>query len=218
MVNADAFWTQVALYNEALWPIQLILTALALILTFLVFFKPGENPDLLAKAFFAFSFALTGVVFFLIYVKNPISTFFGAPLFILLAVLFTIDGFTKRTEFKLPDAKWKKALTFVWVLLVFMYPIIGLPLGHTYPRMLTPVMPCPLTVFALALVTAASPTVDRKIFILLLPWALAGLPKCFGALDCYEDCILFAAGVYGLIFLVKDWKAISLSQRSASSL
>ena len=46
---------------------------------------------------------------------------------------------------------------------------------------------------------------------MLLPWALAGLPKCFGALDCYEDCILFAVGVYGLVLLIKDWKAISKS-------
>jgi hypothetical protein len=76
--------------------------------------------------------------------------------------------------------------------------------------MITPMMPCPLTVFALTMVTAASPKVDKKIFILLLPWALAALPKCFGVLDCYEDCILFASGVYGLIILIKDWKSISI--------
>ncbi len=47
---------------------------------------------------------------------------------------------------------------------------------------------------------------DRKTYILLLPWALMALPKCFGALDCYEDCILFAAGVYGLVEVVRAWK------------
>ena len=34
-----------------------------------------------------------------------------------------------------------------------------------------------------------------------------------GALDCYEDCILFAAGVYGLVLLVKNWKIIEVRQR-----
>jgi hypothetical protein len=68
-------------------------------------------------------------------------------------------------------------------------------------------MPCPLTVFAIALVAGAAPNVDKKVFVALLPWALMGLPKCLGALDCYEDCILFAAGVYGLIVLIKNWKA-----------
>ena len=61
--------------------------------------------------------------------------------------------------------------------------------------------------YAIAFVAASAPAVDKKVFVLLLPWALMGLPKCFGALDCYEDCILFAAGVYGLIELVRNWKA-----------
>lgn len=214
-MNAEAFWTQVGLYNEATLPIQAILTVAAAILGYLVFAKPSVKTDTWMKAFLALAFAWNGIVFFLIFAKNPISTFFGAPLFIILAILFAVDTFTKRTEFRLPDARWKKVFTSIWILLVFLYPLFGLPLGHTYPRMLTPVMPCPLTVFALAMVAAAAPKVDRKLYILLLPWALAGLPKCLGALDCYEDCILFAAGVYGLISLVKDWKAISTLQRAA---
>jgi hypothetical protein len=75
--------------------------------------------------------------------------------------------------------------------------------------------PCPLTVFAITLVAAAAPRADRKVFVALLPWALLGLPKCFGALDCFEDCILFASGVYGLIVLIKTWKAASLAGRVA---
>jgi hypothetical protein len=213
-MNAEAFWTQVAAYNEATIPFQVILVIAAVILTYLVYAKPSPKTDTWMKAFFALAFAWNGVVFLLIFVKNPISTFFGAPLFIILAILFALDIFTKRTAFRFPDTRWRIVLTSLWVLLVFLYPLLGLPLGHTYPRMLTPVMPCPLTVFAIAWVAAAEPKVDRKLFILLLPWALAGLPKCLGALDCYEDCILFAAGVYGLILLIKDWKAISSLQRA----
>jgi hypothetical protein len=52
------------------------------------------------------------------------------------------------------------------------------------------------------------PNVDKKVYVLLLPWALLGLPKCLGVYECYEDCILFGAGVYGLIMLVKNWKVI----------
>ena len=214
-MNAETFWTQVGSYNEATLPIQAILIVTAVILAYLTFTKPSAKTDIWMKAFLALAFAWNGTVFFLIFAKNPISTFFGAPLFIFLAILFAVDIFAKKTEFRFPDVKWRKWSTALWILLVFLYPLIGLPLGHTYPRMLTPVMPCPLTVFALAMVAAAAPKVDRKLYILLLPWALAGLPKCLGALDCYEDCILFAAGVYGLTLLVKDWKAILTFQRAA---
>lgn len=213
-MNAEIFWGQIGMYNEATFPLQVILMAVAVILTCLVFTKPSKKTDVWMKVFLAFAFAWNSIVFFLIFAKNPISTFFGAPLFLVLAILFVVDIFSKKIEFRFPDLKWRRWFTTLWLLLVCLYPLIGLPLGHTYPRMLTLVMPCPLTVFALALVAAAAPKVDRKLYILLLPWALAGLPKCLGALDCYEDCILFAAGVYGLILIAKDWKAISSIQRT----
>ena len=206
-MSTEAFWTQVGAYNEATLLVQVILVIVAVVLTYRVFTKPGAKTDVLMKAFLAFAFAWNGVVFFLIFARNPISTLTGVPLFMVVAVLFAVDIFTKKTQFRLPDAKWKKSLTIFWVLLAFLYPLIGWALGHVYPKTCTPMMPCPLTVFALALVAAAMPHVDRKAYVFLLPWALMGLPKCLGALECYEDCILFAAGVYGLIVLIKDWKA-----------
>lgn len=206
-MDTETFWTQVGAYNEATSLVQLILVIAAVVLTYRVFARPGAKTDVLMKAFLAFAFAWNGVVFFLIFARNPISTFTGVPLFMVVAVLFAVDIFTKKTQFRLPGAKWKKGLTIFWVLLAFSYPLIGWALGHVYPKTCTPMMPCPLTVFALALVAAAAPKVDRKAYTFLLPWALVGLPKCLGALDCYEDCILFAAGVYGLIMLIQSRKS-----------
>ena len=99
------------------------------------------------------------------------------------------------------------------ILLTFLYPFIGMALGHSYPKTCMPMAPCPLSVFAIALVTAAIPKVDKKVFVFLLPWALLGLPKCLGVLECYEDCILFGAGLYGFIMLVKNWKMIWKNQK-----
>ena len=164
------------------------------------------------KGFLSFVFVWDGIVWFLIFAKSPMSTFFG-PLFVIVAILFAVDIFMKKIEFRLPDVKWQRYITIFWVLLAFLYPVIGLALGHYYPKTCTPMMPCPLTVFAIALVTAAIPKVDKKVYVLLLPWALMGLPKCLGALECYEDCILFIAGVYGLIMLVRNWKAIGKNQK-----
>jgi hypothetical protein len=204
-MSAELFWTRVAVYNEAMWPIVIAMTIAAAFLTFRVFWRPGARTDAWLKAFLAFAFAWNGIVFFLVYVKNPISTFTGAPLFIIVSLLFGVDIWTKKTHFRPPEAMWKKGLTVSWIVLVFLYPLIGWPLGHEYPQMLLPMFPCPLTAFAIALIAAAAPNVDKKAFALLLPWALLALPKCFGALDCYEDCILFASGVYGLIELIRNW-------------
>jgi hypothetical protein len=206
MMSAQEFWTRVAVYNETMWPVVIAMTAVAAFLAFRVFLRPGARTDLWVKAFLSFAFAWNGVVFFLISVRNPISTFTGAPLFIILSLLFAVDIWTNKTRFQPPAATWKKGVTLFWIALAFLYPVIGLPLGHAYPEMLLPMFPCPLTVFAIALVAAAAPNVDKKVFVLLLPWALLALPKCFGALDCYEDSILFASGVYGLVELIRNWR------------
>ena len=207
-MSTETFWTRVGAYNEATLLIQAVMIIAAVILTYRVFAKPGAKTDVWMKAFLSVAFAWDGVVFFLIFLRNPVSMFTGAPLFIAVSVLFAVDILAKKTKLHLPDAKWKRGLTIVWLLLVALYPLVGwVFVGHAYPRTLLPLFPCPLTVFAIALVTAATPNVDKKVFIALLPWALMSLPKCFGALDCYEDCILFAAGVYGLIVLIKNWKA-----------
>lgn len=202
------FWTQVAAYNEATWPVQAVMIIAAAYLTYRVFAKPGAKTDVWIKAFLSLAFAWNAIVFFLVFVRNPISMFTGVPLFIIVSILLVADIFAKKTHFKLPEGGWMRGLTIAWIALAALYPLIGWPLGHTWPQVLWPLFPCPLTVFTIALSAAAAPQTDRRVFIALLPWALMGLPKCFGALDCYEDCILFASGVYGLIVLIKNWPAI----------
>jgi hypothetical protein len=213
MMSTELFWTRVALYNGATWPIVVVMTVAAAYLTYRVFFRPGIWTDVWMKAFLSFAFAWNGIVFFLVYVRNPISTFTGVPLFILTSLLFAVDIWGKKTHFQSPEATWKKGLTVFWIALAFLYPAIGWPLGHVYPETLLPMFPCPLTVFAIALVAAAAPKVDARVFALMLPWALLALPKCFGVLDCYEDSILFGSGVYGLAELIRIWRARRVATR-----
>jgi len=205
-MSTETFWTQVGAYNEATWPVQIVMIVAALYLAVRVFAKPGPQTDAWMKAFLAFAFAWNGILFFLVFLRNPISMAIGTPLFVIVSILFVVDIFARKIHFSVPEGPWVRGFTIVWMLLAFLYPLIGWPLGHVYPQVLLPLFPCPLTVFATALVAAAVPNVDRKVFIALLPWGLLGLPKCFGALDCYEDCVLFAGGVYGLVVLVKHWR------------
>jgi hypothetical protein len=207
-MDTATFWNHIAAYNETTWLVQAVMIIAAVYLTYRVFAKPGPATDVWMKAFLAFTFVWNGTVLFLVFLRNPISMFTGVPLFIIVSVLFVVDIFVKKIHFKLPESKWMRGLTIAWIALTALYPLVGWFLGHTWPKVLLPLFPCPLTVFAIALVAAAAPKTDKKVFIALLPWALLGLPKCFGALDCYEDCILFASGVYGLVVLIKSWRSI----------
>jgi hypothetical protein len=104
-VNAETFWTRVGAYNEATWPLQAVMIVIALVLTYRAFAKPGPKTDVWMKAFLSFAFAWDGVVFFLIFLRNPLSMVTGVPLFIIVSILFAVDIFTKRTQFRLPEAK-----------------------------------------------------------------------------------------------------------------
>ena len=207
-MDTSAFWTQVATYNETTWPVQALMIIAAVYLTYRVFAKPGPATDVWMKAFLAFAFAWNGTVLFLAFDRHPIAMTVGMPLFIIVAILFIADIFAKKTRFRFPEDRWMRRFTIAWILLVILYPLIGWPLGHVYPAVLLPLFPCPLTAFAIALVAAAVPQADKKVFVALLPWALMGLPKCFGVLDCYEDCVLFGSGVYGLVVLIQNWRAM----------
>ena len=208
MPTTEAFWNQVATYSTATLLVQIVFILAAGILTFLVFTRYSDKANMYMKILLAFGFGWNSIVFFLIFSKSPFSTFFGAPLFFLIAILFVVDIFVKKNHFRLPKEGWQRYAAIFWVLLAFFYPLAGYALGHPYPKTIFLLAPCPLTTFAVALLAAAIPNVDRKVYSLLLVWALIGLPKCLGALDCREDCILFGAGVYGLFMLIRYWKRI----------
>lgn len=209
MLDAEKWWNQVGTYNEAIFPMQIIVLAAAFVLIYFLFSKPGPKTSKMVKAYLSFTFIWNGIMFFLIFGKDLPGKFLGIPLFILLGILIGWDLFANKIEFKLPETIWQKYLTYLLVFCSFLYPLIGYAFGHYYPKACTfGVTPCPTTVFALALLTAAVPKVDKKVYILLLLWALPAFGKCLGAMDLYEDCLLFWTGVYALIILIKNWKKI----------
>lgn len=209
MMSTETWWNQIGTYNNAIFPMQIIIMIVAIILTYFLFAKPGTKTNKLMKAYLSFTFAWNGIIFFLIFGKELPGIFLGAPLFIIVAILFAWDIFGNKTQLRLPDIKWQRYLMMFWILLAFLYPLIGLAFGHYYPKTcIFGVMPCPTTVFALALLVAAIPKVDKKVYVLLLVWALPAFGKCLGALNLYEDCVLFWTGIYALIMLIKNWKVI----------
>lgn len=208
-MSAETWWNQIGAYNNAIFPMQIIIMAVAIALIYFLFAKPGPKTNKMMKAYLAFTFAWNGIIFFLIFGKELPGTYLGAPLCILVAILFAWDIFANKTQLTFPNIKWQRYLMMFWILLAFLYPLIGLAFGHYYPNTcIFGVMPCPTTVFALALLASAIPKVDKKVYILLLLWALPAFGKCLGALDLYEDCVVFWTGIYALFMLIKNWKVI----------
>jgi hypothetical protein len=206
-MDTDAWWSQVAAYNEAVFPMQILMVAAAVILLYFLAVNPGRKTNNLLKGYLSFVCAWNALIFFLIFGRELPGTVLGAPLFVVAALLFAWDIRAHKIQFRFPEAKWQQFMTALFILCAFLYPVIGYSIGHVYPETCTfGTMPCPTTVFALALLAAAIPRVDKKVYIVLLLWALPAFGKCLVTLDLYEDCILFWSGVYALGVLIKNWK------------
>jgi hypothetical protein len=156
-MTTEEFWCQLGTYNAATWPVQVAWTAAVIIMICLAFAKRTACASITMKVLLSFAFAWNGAVYFLVFSDGPVYDFFFAPLFFIVSILFIVDIFVKRTEFTLPERGWNRYATLFWILLWLVYPLIGLALGRGFPKVCTPMNPCPSTVLAIGLTAAALP-------------------------------------------------------------
>lgn len=211
MITAENWWEIIKNYNNTIFPTQIILHLVAIIIVLVFFIKPQKEMSLILKGYLTFSFAWIGIVFFLILGNGLDSYIFSALLFISIAVFFCIDIFRKKFEFQIPEIRWQRYLMGILLLTTIFYPLAGFLIGHIYPSAIfLGTFPCSTTALALILLSFSVPNVDIKPYILLLIWAipfpiLIQIPK-FGV---YEDSIMLISGLFAIGFLIKNWKLLS---------
>jgi hypothetical protein len=98
MINSETWWNIIGRYNDEIFPIQIIIMALGVVLTYFLFFKPSIKINKMMKAYLSFTFAWSGIVFFLIFGRELPGIFLGVPLCLLAAILFTLDIFINKTK------------------------------------------------------------------------------------------------------------------------
>ena len=208
MLSAEEWWGILEAYGAKVWPAQAVFFVAAVLFVLLVFLKPGRMANTLVRLYMALSFGWVGIIFFLALGKGLKGNYFFGCLFIVVALLFAVDVFRDRMQFRLPAVTPQKYVTLLLTLIVLCYPIFSMALEHRFPRIIVPgTFPCPTTALALVLLTTALPRVDKIIYIILLFRAipfppLIQIPK-YGV---YEDTIMLVIGIYSLVMLVKNWK------------
>ena len=206
MMDAEVFFNNVSAYNVSIFPMQIITLIVAIILTYLLFVRPSTGVNKLIKAYLS----LTFVWFVLMFPFEGVLKIIFGLVHIVIAILFFIDIFTAKIEFKFPETSGKRYFMLFLLFSAFaLYPLIEYMSGHLYPKILLfGVAPCPTTIFSLALLIGAVPKVGKIIFILLIfPAIFSGLsvPIMLGV---WADLLLLVSGIYGLITLIKNWKLI----------
>lgn len=169
------FFEVFAHYNEAVWPVHILLYALALAVIVLALVVPARAGR--AAAFvLAYLWAWVALVYQLgfFWQINPAAPGFAA-LSLLAMVGFLWAGSGKgRLRFV---AGWSARKGGGLALAVFAlagYPLVGILFGHVYPAAPSFGLPCPTTLFTFGVLLMAAPGFPRVLVLAPLTWAIIG--------------------------------------------
>jgi hypothetical protein len=190
--SRSEFFAVFARYNDAVWPAQLVLCALAIAVVILSL-RRSSMASRGALSSLAALWLWMGVVSHAGFFArvNPAAMVFAAA-FVVQAFLFL--RLTLRGKVMLAPrndlAGWAGATLVILGLVV--YPLMSVVAGHRYPAQPTFGLPCPTTIFTLGIMLWMLGAVPRHLFVIPVLWAMTG---SFAALQLgvTEDLSLAAA-------------------------
>lgn len=190
-----------ARYNQAVWPAQVVLVALAVMAVFLAV-RPTPGSGRAVTAVLAFFWAWMGIVYHGLFFAriNPAAYLFGL-LFVAQGALLAIVAVRRAPAFRpRADAAGIAGAALVAYALAG-YPILGYVLGHRYPAAPTFGLPCPTTIFTIGLLLWTVPRVPWWLLAIPAAWAVVGTSAA-ASLGMTEDYGLLVAGVVGMGFVL----------------
>lgn len=206
MIEAKDWWNVFTGYNQAIYPLQWIVMALAALLVLLQLSRPSVRKNRTLMLFLSAANLWNGCMFFIVIgtgLPSPLRFLQGA-LFIAAGIFLGIDAIRATSFIRMPTGRLPRVFTVLLLLLTFAYPLIGLLRGHGPFQFVYPgTLPCGTTALTLLLLSTALPKTGKPAYILLLLWAIPFAPliqiPVFGV---YEDAIMFIAGIYALVLLL----------------
>lgn len=199
----NQFLENFAKYNEAVFPMQFALIALALGAVFLAI-KNNSYSSKIISGILAFFWLWMGIVYHIVFFStiNKGAILFGS-LFVVQGILFIAYGIIKdKIQFNFQwDGYSETGLVFVTYALL-VYPILGYIFGHTYPSNPTFGLPCPTTIFTFGILLIAIKPLNKLLFVVPFIWSLIGFSASL-TLGIKEDTGLLVAGVLTGIMLIR---------------
>jgi hypothetical protein len=200
-----------AVYNERIWPMQL-LGYVAGLLTLVPLFRSGKAWNRAVTGVLALLWLWVSLVFWLQAASEMALLYAPTVLFAVQGALFLNALARDRITYgQAGRVHTTVGLAFTAYALVG-YPLIGLSVGHTYPHTaLSPLFPCPATILTFGVLLLAR-RVPRHLLVIPTFWAVSGALWLY--LGMVEDAGLVIAGIVGAIMLAARERA---AQRAASA-
>jgi hypothetical protein len=202
--TSDQFYAVFGAYNEAVWPAQLFLVALAVLaLVFVAFPRrwSGQAVSVILALFWAWSGLAYHLTFFTSI--NPLAYVFAA-VSATGALVFIWQGVVRR-RLRFQFARSARAAVGVALVVfaLFIYPAWSVYSGHGYPEMPSFGLPCPTTLFTMGLLTFLVPPYPRSTLVVPVLWCLVGVQAAF-LLGVWQDLALLVAAAVGAVLIARS--------------
>jgi hypothetical protein len=204
--SREQFFELFARYNDAVWPAQALLFAIAVACVTIV--RAGRRTQPVVGLALAGLLAWAGGVYHIAFFSriNPAALAFGGLTLLGAAVIawhtvrgrLRFDGGTDRTSRIIGNSLIAYALA--------LYPIIGMFAGQLYPRLPTFGAPCPTTIFVLGMLLLARRPVPTTAFVVPVLWSAIATTAAV-ELGVVEDLALPLAAIASVVVLASNWQA-----------
>jgi hypothetical protein len=132
----------------------------------------------------------------------------GAIALWFVALLLFFDALFYWTEVRFPERRDLRILSIFFMAVgIFLYPLLEMGLGFTWPGMVLFGAECPTTIFLIGLLIGSIPRVNKPLFVILSLNAIAtGLSVAVKGVP--FDYLYALAGFAGVAMIIKDFGAI----------
>ena len=203
----EIFWKTIGLYNAATWEWQLGIILIGIILTVLLTRNPQPWVKNGMKIYLIAVYLWISVIYYYIYCAERSYNEVMALFWAIMAILWGWDALSGYTTFE-RTRKYDWLAYFLFAM-PFIYPLISMARGLTFPEITSPIMPCSVVVFNIGHHLFFSKNINMFIVLFLTHWSLIGLSKTY-YFNIPEDFLLASASVPALYLFFKEYFANNL--------
>lgn len=210
--TVDEFLEVFKLYNQAVYPMQIIAYIIGILLVVLAI-REKKYSSKIISAGMAFLWVWNGLMYHILSFSsiNKLAYLFGG-LFIVQGLLFFVSGVLRDSitfHFKMNLSGVVGSLFILYAM--FIYPVLGYLFGHGYPQSpMFGIAPCPTTIFTFGMLLWTMKLPKKMLWIPLI-WSLIGFSAAL-SLGIKEDVGLLIAGMVGVIITLRPKKPMPIEK------